>query len=477
MMFNPKVLSFLTRAFIFIAIGLFFQCSEDELLLTSTEEDINATTVSGTASAATAGDCGCTYTVPASDYIKIDGQVLGLKPGAVICLKAGLSYRNIIFKNLRGTAAAPIIIKNCGGAVVIDASTTKRSGIRTERSSFLRITGGNVHGSYGIKITGGWHSMHLDMLTTNVEVDHVEISNSGFAGVMAKTDPSCDDATIRGNFVMRNVLLHHNYIHDTAAEAFYVGHNNYLKGINTPCGTRLPGTLEGLKIYDNVVKNSGWESIQVASTPNGAEVYNNRIENYGVKNVTYQNHGVQFGEGGNARFHGNLIKGGKGNGVMIISNAENFAYNNVIVNTGGHGIFCDDRTAVGIGFKFINNTIVNSGRDGIRLYSDNVPINLVYNNVIANPKSYSTYSYPRTGNDAYVYLLGPGVKIKSLNNFFTRDINALKFANASGFNFSLTWGSPAINKGTTIASYGIPLDYALTARLKGAAYDIGALEY
>jgi hypothetical protein len=406
----------------------------------------------------------------------VDAQKLGLKPGAVICLQAGVAYKPLLFKNVRGTATAPITIKNCGGTAVVNGSTAW-FGIRTEYSSFFRITGGNVDGTYGIKITGGRQTLHLDLLTTNVEVDHVEISNSGFSGVMAKTDPTCDNATIRGNFVMRDVKLHHNYVHDTGAEAFYVGHNNYLKGISTPCGTRLPGVLEGVKIYNNIIKNSGWESIQVASTPSGAQVYNNRIENYGAKNTLYQNHGVQFGEGGVAKFHGNFIKGGKGNGVMIIGNGENLLYNNVIVNTGGHGIFCDDRTATGVGFKFINNTIVNSGLDGIRLYADNVTMNLVYNNIIANPKSYATYSYPRTGNDAYLYLLGKAVRVQSLNNFFTRDIYAPKFVSPSTFNFAIQSGSPAVNKGYGIAAYNITLDYALTARLKGLAYDIGAFEY
>lgn len=473
MLLLSRITNFLAKALPFFALCLLFQCSEEDVLLTQTET-LSTTTTTGTATATT-GDCGCTYTVPASAY-RVDALALGLKPGAVICLKAGVAYKNLVFKNVRGTATAPIIIKNCGGTAVVNGSNGW-FGIRTEFSSHFRITGGNVDGTYGLRITGGRQSIHLDMLTTNVEVDHVEISNSGFAGIMAKTDPTCDDRTIRGNFVMRNVVLHDNYIHDTAAEGFYVGHNNYLKGISTSCGTRLPHVLEGVKIYDNLIRNSGWESIQIASTPKGAQVYNNRIENYGVKNKLYQNHGVQFGEGGVARFHGNIIKGGKGNGIMILGVGDNFVYNNVIVNTGGHGIFCDDRTATGVGFKFINNTIVNTGKDGIRLYADNVPMNLVYNNIIVNPKSYSTYSYPRTGNDAYIYLLGKSVKIQSLNNFFTRDINAPKFAAPWSFNYALKTGSPAINKGYNITTYNIPLDFPRTARLKGSAYDIGAYEY
>ena len=474
MLSYQEVLSFLRKVVGAAVLCSIFQCSEDEILLTPTE-DASTVTTTGTASTASTTECGCTYTVPATAY-RIDAKALGLKPGAVICLKAGTAYKNLVFSNVRGTASAPIIIKNCGGVATISGST-KWFGIRTEYSSFFRITGGNVDGAYGIKINGGHQSLHLDLLTTNVEVDHVEILNSGFAGIMAKTDPRCDVPASRGDFVMRQVVLHHNYIHDTGGEGFYVGHNNYLTGISTSCGVKLPHVLEGVKIYNNIIKNSGWESIQVASTPKGAEVYNNRIENYGVKNVNYQNHGVQFGEGGHARFYGNLIKGGKGNGVMILGNAQNISYNNVIVNTGGHAIFCDDRTATGTGFKFINNTIVNSGLDGIRIYADNVPMNLVYNNIIVNPKSYATYKYPRTGNDAYIYLLGKSVPVKKLNNYFTRDINALKFVNPTAFNYALKTGSPAINKGTNISVFNIPLDYAQTSRLKGSAYDIGAFEY
>lgn len=474
MTFISLGLSFLRKVSPFIALCLLFQCSEDEILLTSADKLITTTT-SGTTTTATTTDCKCTYTVPVTAY-RIDAQALGLKPGAVICLKAGVAYKQLVFKNVRGTATAPIIIKNCGGTAVVNGST-QWFGIRTEYSSHFRITGGNVDGAYGLKITGGRQSLHLDLLTTNVEVDHVEISNSGFAGVMAKTEPTCDDRTIRGNFVMRDVKIHDNYVHDTGAEALYIGHNNYLKGISTACGTRLPGTVEGVKVYNNIIRNSGWESIQIASSPKGAHVYNNRIENYGTKNTLYQNHGVQFGEGGVGRFHGNLIKGGKGNGVMILGNGENFLYNNVIVNTGGHGIFCDDRTASGVGFKFVNNTIVNTGLDGIRLYADNVTMNLVYNNIIVNPKSYATYKYPRTGNDAYLYLLGKAVKVTKYNNYFTRDINAPKFVSPSTFNFALKYGSPAINKGYGISVYNILQDFALTARLKGTAYDIGAFEY
>lgn len=115
--------------------------------------------------------------------------------------------------------------------------------------------------------------------------------------------------------------------------------------------------------------------------------------------------------------------------------------------------------------------------DGIRIYADNVPMNLVYNNIIVNRKSYSSYKYPRSGNDAYVYRLGKSVKVQKLNNYFTRNISTLKFVSPTTSNYALKSGSPAINEGTNIAKYNIPFDYAQKSRLSGAAYDTGANEY
>ena len=471
-MIREKSITLLARLCAIISICTLLQCSDEEELLTpeislSPSEDLTTKATSIT-------DCGCTYVVPSNTYL-VDGAALALKPGNVICLKAGNVYKNIIFRNIKGTATAPIIIKNCGGTVNVDG-TGRTFTMKTQYSQYFRITGGSGS-TYGIKLIGGHLSLSLEMLSSNFEVDHIEIANSGFAGLMAKTDPTCDDATVRGNFVMRDISLHHNYVHDTGGEGLYVGSSFYNAGHNTPCGVRLAHIIEGVKIYNNTVKNSGWESIQVGSAPKGAEVYNNKIENYGVKDAKYQKNGVQFGEGAPGKFYGNLIKGGKGIGLFLIGNAENFVHDNVIVNTGEDGIFCDERTAVGSGFKFINNTIINPGTNGIKIYAESVPMNYVLNNIIVNPGSYSTYVYPRTGNDAYVYLLGKTVKITSTNNYYTRDINAVKFVSPSTFNYDLASNSPAVNKGSNIATYNILVDFILQPRLKGTAYDIGAHEY
>ncbi|HYC86639.1 MAG TPA: hypothetical protein VEB86_15510, partial [Chryseosolibacter sp.] len=291
-----------------LAFLVFAQCSEEDSLLTGTET-YNDTEISATSTASTSGCAECTYVVPSSAYtITVDGAKLGLKPGAVICLKAGNSYKNINFKNLIGTADQPITITNCGGTATLQATGLPYT-MKTEYSKHIRISGGSGS-AYGIKLAGGHMGLSLEKLTTNVEVNNLEISNVGFAGIMAKTDPTCDNATIRGNFVMRNVILHDNYIHDTGGEGFYIGHSFFEKGVTLSCGVRYPHLIDGLRIYNNRVVRPGWDGIQVGCTLTGAYVYNNTIENYGYRKEMYQDNGIQISEGTKGIVYGNLIKSG-----------------------------------------------------------------------------------------------------------------------------------------------------------------------
>jgi hypothetical protein len=59
--------------------------------------------------------------------------------------------------------------------------------------------------TYGFNVNGGNIGMTMDDLSSDFEISNVEVRNSGFAGIMAKTDPSCDVATQRGHFTMRNM--------------------------------------------------------------------------------------------------------------------------------------------------------------------------------------------------------------------------------------------------------------------------------
>ena len=478
---------FLTRLPVFVVA--FICCSSERI--SSHEEDVALTSSTIPVSenyqpSARIGDgnrpfsCAeCTYVVPPKKH-EHDGLKLGLKPGAVICLKSGVKYGPLKFVNLKGTAAKPITILNCGGPVHLDTPGNSFA-LKTERSEYFRITSvATKESEYGIQISGAkGMGLSCDYLSTNFEIDHLEVFDIGFAGIMAKTDPNCDSASIRGNFVMRDVSFHDNYVHDTGGEGFYIGNSFYMNGMKRKCGVRFPHDIEGVRVFNNIVKNSGWESIQVGSAPKGAEVYNNHIENYGTKNIENQRGGIQIGEGTGGLCYNNFIKNGKGNALIVLGYGDNIVFNNVIINAGKNAIFCDERYTKGDGFKFINNTIINPGNDGILIYADQVEKNVIINNIIVNPGSfiqYETTAYKNPQN-AYVHKLSDEVNIDISNNIFTQDLSELKFLNVEKADFKTGKGSPAIDGGRDVSKYHVTFDFSKNPRPKGKAFDVGAFEF
>ncbi len=459
---------------IFFVSFTLLHCSEDPIepetapdVRVSNPDDLQ---LDATASALACASCD--YVVPANKTT-IDGKVIGIKPGDVICLNATTSYPYLTFTNLQGTEADPIVITNCDGEVTINAPG-KPYVIKVANSKHFRVSGGNVNGGYGIKLTGATtNGLVLGPFASHFKVDHIEAFKVGFSGIMAKTDPTCDVATHRGNFIMRDVTFNHNYIHDTGGEGFYIGHTGY-NGTKTPCGTKLPHTIENVRVYKNLVRNSGWDGIQLSSATSSAYIFGNIIENYSTKNKPDQSGGICIGTGTVGECHSNIIKKGNGPGITVFGLSDNVVHNNIIVDAGSIGIFCDDRSPnVGDGYFFLNNTIINPKTEGIRLYSDKAPVNVFANNIVVNPGTLATL-----GEKAYIFVLNTGVKVKSENNYLTRDIKQAKFVNPVESDYRIsTASSPVVNKGRDISAFNITHDYYGTARLSGGIYDIGAAEF
>lgn len=404
--------------------------------------------------------CGCDHTVPL-DRWKTDAAAEGIQPGETVCLGTG-TRGNMRLENFEGTAAQPITIQNCGGQLVID---TDSYGISVARSKHIRLTGtGSADHRYGIDVSG---TVGVGGLSSNVEVDHLEIHDAGFAGMMVKTDPNCDPATWRENFTMYDVSLHDNYIHHTGdGEGFYVGFTFY-DGYEVTCDgqpTTVYGhIIDGLEMYNNITEDTGAEGIQVSSIPNGAAIYNNTVLKYGQRPFAdYQNNGIQIGEG-NARIYNNLIQEGPGNGLIIFGTGHR-VFNNIIIGAGAHAIFADDRR-VGLGHAYLNNTLISPAEDGLRIYTDEATtINIVKNNLIVNP-----------GGD-YVVPLN-GVELDMSHNLFEADLAAVQFKDEAAGNYRPAAGSPAIDSGTDVSALGVTMDYAGTPRPQDGAYDIGAYEF
>jgi hypothetical protein len=406
---------------------------------------------------------GFTYTVKPSDWF-VDGAKF--PAGATILIPAG-TRGALLLKNLHGTTARPITIIN-QGKVVIKADLSAGYAFKTQNCQFFKILGNRTNGiPYGLEVIGGNIGVTIDDLSSDVEISNVEVHGQGFAGIMAKTDPSCDVATWRGHFTMRNVIFHDNYVHNTGGEGFYVGNSFYADGRSLSCGTVMPHDLINVRIYNNRTTATGCEGIQVGGAISQCEIFNNQVTSPGLTPfANAQDNGIQIGEGTGGKCYNNVIRNAPGNGIIVLGLGDNLVYNNIIINSGAHGIFADSRFTPGHNFKFINNTIIEPAGDGIKLNSETIKMNTVINNVIIKP-----------GSGIGIHKISNDVKLTAIGNYIGNDINLCKFVNVSEGNFHLLSSSPLINRGANVSTYGINLDYYSRPRPYAKKFDIGATEY
>lgn len=438
------------------------------------------------------------------------GAQLNLAPGSTICIPAG-SYKAFRFYDLNGTPENPIIIRNSGGLVSINASSY--SGISLQRCSNVRITGtGDDNFEYGIKVahTNDYSSgIYLENFTTDVELDYVEIEDAGFAGIMGKTDPYCDNPeTWRSSgFIMKNINIHHNYIHNVGGEGIYLGFTGgYMVDSNRACdGTPIFGHwLENVAINDNKIEDTGLDGIQVNLARENCLVYNNIITNYAWKEQGFQDFAMSLG-GGVYQVYNNRIynhPGYKGRGLQLISATSGTnVYNNIIVSPKFHGIFVHQRheyTDLNEGIKVYNNTIVKPEQAGI-----------FYNNTITSSDNITKLGAQQNTVPAYFVnnlILDPGNHFEGgntwkqgaedyidFNDRSTRDaMLAFTFTNMntrSETDLDLviddtddsyaiaSYNSPLVDAGTDISSFGLTSDIVGNPRSEGRGYDIGAFEY
>ncbi|WDF79213.1 right-handed parallel beta-helix repeat-containing protein [Mucilaginibacter sp. KACC 22773] len=406
----------------------------------------------------------CTYTVQPSEWM-VDGT--NIPAGSTVCIPAG-KRGALLLKNFKGTAAAPIVIINKGGKVTFSTAVTASYGFKTQNCQYFKILGnGDPDTEYGFDINGGNIGMTMDNLSSDFEIANVEVRNSGFAGIMAKTDPSCDETTWRGHFTMQNVILHDNYVHKTGGEGFYVGNSFYANGVSLSCGKVWPGDVVNVKLYKNITDSTGAEGIQVGSAILGCEIYNNTVKTPGISPfASYQNNGIQIGEGTGGKCYNNVIKDAPGNGIIVLGLGDNLVFNNYIINSKAYGIFADSRYTPGPNFQFINNTIIGSALGGIKLNSETIPMNTVINNAIIQ----SDLVLPIIKKSSYV-------KLTASNNYVANDVSACQFVNYADDDFHLLSSSPLINAGANVLSYGVEFDYYGTQRPSADAFAIGATEY
>jgi len=450
-------------------------------------------------------DCGCDHIISGKhDVINIiNASDYNYSAGDVFCIQAG-TYKSFRFIGFKGSFTNPLVFKNCGGLVKIEGPTY--SGIAFYKSQYVRITGsGHSSEPYGIKILytkEGTSGVGVGDLSSDFEIDHLEISNTGFAGIIAKTDPNCNDpATWRENFTMRNLKIHNNYIHNTGGEGMYIGGTFGYASSSRKCNgiERFAHFLENVEIYDNLLEDTGWDGIQVNLVHSGAKIYNNTIIGYGTAKVYAQNQGMSIGGTKGKVYNNKIIQKpayttSNQMGISIIDLlTDTYFFNNVIVGSGKYGIWMhirmtDEHLDLSKAYHFVNNTIIKPGGSGT-FFMTGVPggegvrdyiKSIFYNNLIVDPGyNYENSGFWKTADEAFIDFNSPQERDKAVksNNLFSRNMTTIKFVDPSNHNYNIKEGSPVIDKGKDVAGMGISFDMNGNKRPLGNAFDIGAYEY
>ncbi|MEJ2669592.1 MAG: hypothetical protein P8077_04825, partial [Gammaproteobacteria bacterium] len=328
----------------------------------------------------------------------------------------GLKIRN--FYNAPNLSESnPIRFINAGGQVVLGDNNTDTP-VYVQNSRHLILSGTGVEGvTYGFLVDGeniSSEGVKLSNRTSHIELDHWEISNVIKIGLHLRGHANCadasppegvsyrhvydldgdgfaqkgwilgynflnqpiydpgdvDDVLTQNNFTIRNISIHHNYVHDTGTEGMYLGQNmvDHLyrhdgsrgpaMGSKITCRYKNPNLpndyqpskdnqddplnsrIDGIQVYNNRFENTGWDSINVKGGARRCAIYDNWITNYGWR----------------ARQNGDTDQT---NGIDTTPNVHCDVYRNVLLGGGGSGIFL-----YGVGGTVAHNLIVEAGTGG-----------------------------------------------------------------------------------------------------------------
>ena len=440
------------------------------------------------------------------------GRILPTDRSFVIGLDGG-TRGCVVIQNFKASAAYPLIIVNhhgTGKVVVTDVGgTTKRDGLTIKNCEHFQLRGDNDPAyRYGIEIaktgnTSGHVGLSVGGTSSYGEIMFIESHDAGFAGMIVKSDPSCDNpSTWMGNFTMYDIKIHDNYVHNTGGEGMYLGYTHWGEALD--CSAQgspvvYGHEIHGLHVHHNLIEKAGWETLQTASCPVDVKVYDNVLYWGGVTPKLapyYQGGNLAIGGGSTGEFFNNVIVKAYFGCVGVFGQESAVTvYNNLIAEPGDYAIYTKNlptnpptdpnapfQTVPGSFCSFYNNTIYvpfdatpdkpDPGR-GAYATEDEVSVNNLKNNIIVAENT----AYP------YVSLLqggGPIVPgpINEAGNITQRDFTGINFVNTTERDFRILPTSSAVNVGESLASLPTPevsvtTDFQGNARPQGGAFDTG----
>jgi len=199
---------------------------------------------------------------------------------------------------------------------------------------------GFSNGTYGIWVSREWIDEGSNLLkvsgtATGFEIDHIEISDGGFSGLMLKYD----DMNIHS---MDDVEVHHMYIHDIGSEGMYIGSTQ-------PDPQHV---FNNLHIHHCAVLRTGGEAIQIGQQSGGCLVEHNVI--WGAFDWLspfnrWQDNVFQLdARNGNITIRNNILMGAAGNAFNAFNHPKAGITPNGLPITFENNLIWCSRSSVGI---------------------------------------------------------------------------------------------------------------------------------
>ncbi|NAS32705.1 hypothetical protein GTQ40_17120 [Flavobacteriaceae bacterium R38] len=265
-----------------------------------------------------------------SPYL-INPSVLGRTPiGGDTIFIASTRVRPLRFEQLEGNSTHPIVIINKGGQVKINATANGDWGALVfYNTKYIKVSGAGHPGfKYGFQLTANETGLAFVELSSDCEAEFIKISHDGFFGILAKKD--YDGNPPVPHPVFNNLVIHDCFI-EGVSEGMYLGE------------TKSPGMeFRHVKIYNNIVRNTLRESIQIANMPEDVEIYNNTLINAGLEGLIYHTNNLQIGNNSVVNVYNNIIIGAPAYGIINFGKGNcTFSSNYIASST---GIFCDNQS-------------------------------------------------------------------------------------------------------------------------------------
>ncbi|MFA9388894.1 MAG: T9SS type A sorting domain-containing protein [Prolixibacteraceae bacterium] len=264
----------------------------------------------------------------------------------------------ITFIGLTGDQNHPIVIMNYKGQVIID-DPDEWSALLFKNCAFVKLSGaGDDQTHYGFKLSAKYSGVNIGTQSTNFEIAFIEVDHKGFAGIQVKDDYGGDPPDPLPEF---RELVIHDCLVQNVTEGMYLGE------------TKSPGLeFRYVRIFNNVIRNTGREGIQIANMVEDVQIYNNVIVNSGTDFLAGQGNNLQIGDNSVADIFNNIFSGAYQFGIIVFGMGHINITSNYIENS--QGIFVDNRL-----FTDLYSSIDIRGNYFVNMMNESVIIN--YNEI------------------------------------------------------------------------------------------------